>query len=236
MRIWIDAGHGGTDSGAVSGGVKEKEITLAICQKLTKQLTAQGFTVAESRGQDTYLSVAERAQKANAWGADLFVSVHCNAAQNTAAAGTEVLCYQKGTESSRLAEDILHFLVTELHLKDRGVKERKDLAVLNSTKMPAILVETAFLTKEGDRKKLNQEQDAFALAMKEGILAYLGVDEEELSQAEMRYETLTQVPAWGQPTVEKMLAKQVFADPAHLDLSRDMVRIFVLLDRYGLLG
>ncbi len=232
MKIWIDAGHGGTDSGAFSGGVAEKDVTLSICLSLEERLIAAGFTVEMTRRTDVYESVLARAAMANDWQADLFLSVHANAAQSAEATGTEVLSYDEDGASGRLALDIAQAISSQLGLRNRGVKVRRDLVVLNSTRMPAVLVETAFLTNAADRGYLTGQPEAFAAAIAAGVFQYLGWEEPEM---EKRYETLAQIPAWAQPTVEKLLARGVFADDTQLDLSFDMVRMFVLLDRYGVL-
>ena len=232
MKIWIDAGHGGTDSGAYAGGVAEKEVTLSICLYLEARLEQAGMTVEMTRRTDVYESVMARAAMANDWNGDLFVSVHANAAQSTAATGTEVLSYDLDGASGRLAADIVQAIASQLGLKNRGVKVRRDLAVINATNMPAVLVETAFLTNASDRALLTGQPKAFADAIAAGIFQYLGWEEPEM---EKRYQTLAQIPTWAQLTIEKLLARDVFADDNQLDLSLDMVRMFVLLDRYGVL-
>src|SRR5690606_41103646 len=75
-KVFIDAGHGGSDSGAVANGLKEKDLTLAIAKECEKALKAAGVQVKMSRTGDTYPSLSARCQAANSWGADLFVSIH----------------------------------------------------------------------------------------------------------------------------------------------------------------
>lgn len=230
MKIWIDAGHGGKDSGAFVDGVAEKDVVLSICLLLQERLEGAGLTVEMTRRTDVYDTVMARAAMANDWKADLFVSVHANAATSTQANGTEVLAYRADGPSATLAADIAAAIAEQLSLKNRGVKVRQDLAVLNSTKMPAVLVETAFLSNDKERKSLVEQPKAYAEAIATGIFQYLGLEE-----TEMRYETLAQVPSWGRPTIQKMIDRGVFGDKNQLDLSLDMVRTFVLLDRYGAL-
>ncbi|MDZ5038432.1 N-acetylmuramoyl-L-alanine amidase, partial [Clostridium perfringens] len=78
-KIFIDAGHGGSDPGASGNGLKEKDIVLSIAQKLTSLFNAKGIQVSHSRYSDTSVGLAERAEMANNWGADLFISIHANA-------------------------------------------------------------------------------------------------------------------------------------------------------------
>jgi N-acetylmuramoyl-L-alanine amidase len=109
---------------------------------------------------------------ANRSGAELFVSIHCNAF-NGAANGTESLFYPGDAEGKRLAECINRQIVDTFDITDRGVKERGDLAVLNGTYMPAVLVETAFIDNEDDAIILRDQQDEMARAIARGITDYL---------------------------------------------------------------
>ena len=83
IKVFIDAGHGGSDPGAVGNGLKEKDIVLSIATKLGALLNGRGISIKYSRTTDTYLSLEERARLANAWGADLFVSIHANSATSS---------------------------------------------------------------------------------------------------------------------------------------------------------
>jgi len=89
-RVVLDPGHGGKDTGAVgSGGVKEKDVTLDIARRLAPVLTAQGLQVMLTRVEDGFVSLEERTARANAFSADLFVSVHCNASESKGRRGVE---------------------------------------------------------------------------------------------------------------------------------------------------
>ncbi|MCI8342547.1 MAG: N-acetylmuramoyl-L-alanine amidase [Firmicutes bacterium] len=198
MKICIDPGHGGKDPGAVAAGCVEKDVALSISLKLAEILKSKGLDVFLTRSDDTYNSVAQKAAKANKWGADLFVSIHCNSAASASANGTECLIYAHDGESDKLAEHIQNSIVQNLKTADRHIKIRKDLTVLNSTNMPAVLVETAFVSngrREGaqtmkmdfceskiaemsDREKLMNCQNEFALAVAKGVFEHLGFEEE----------------------------------------------------------
>ena len=153
MKIFIDAGHNysGVGTGAVGNGLKEQEITFYISDKLKSLLIAAGHEVKMSRnkmkdnlGKTLSEGLNLRAKMANEWGADLFVSIHCNAF-NGKARGTEVLVYSLKSKSVDTAKKIKDAIVKNLGTIDRGVKERPDLCVLRKTSMPALLVETAFI-------------------------------------------------------------------------------------------
>src|SRR5204862_6424127 len=89
-RVVIDPGHGGRDAGAIGPrGVREKDVALAIARDLAQRLRALGFTVILTRKDDSYVSLDERTRIANQARADLFVSVHCNAARSRKLAGAE---------------------------------------------------------------------------------------------------------------------------------------------------
>ena len=171
--ICIDAGHGGKDPGACAGGVREKDIALSIAKKIRVHLRAAGYGVILTReNDDTFISLGNRAAEANMWGADLFVSVHCNSAPNSSANGMEVYVHtSRGADSTRAAHAIYDRLLPASGLKGRGVKVN-DYAVLRETAMPAVLVELGFVSNDGDRAKLVSEawQERAAEAIAAGIM------------------------------------------------------------------
>ena len=103
--------------------------------------------------------------------ADVFVSLHCNAA-NQSAQGTEVEVYRHGDASEVLAESIQQQIVDALGTIDRGIKDRPNLAVLRNTNMPAVLVEMAFIDQDDDATLLRDRADDFARAIARGITDY----------------------------------------------------------------
>jgi len=151
--ICLDAGHGGTDPGASGNGVIEKNITLDVVKKAGKMLESNGFKVIYTRTTDSYPNLNERCKIANYNNVNLFISVHVNSAANISASGTETLCYSQNS----FAKIMQNNLIKSLHRKDRGVKERKDLAVLNGTKMLSILVELAFLSNKEEAELLKKD-------------------------------------------------------------------------------
>lgn len=104
-RVVIDPGHGGNDPGALGpAGLREKDVTLAVAHKLAPTLARQGIQVALTRDDDRYVTLEERTARANAFGADLFVSIHCNAAENKARRGVET--YVLDTTTSDMASRV----------------------------------------------------------------------------------------------------------------------------------
>jgi N-acetylmuramoyl-L-alanine amidase len=89
-RVVLDPGHGGRDTGAVgASGVKEKDVTLDVANRVAPVLATQGVQVVLTRDDDRFVSLEERTARANAFGADLFVSIHCNASEGRGRRGIE---------------------------------------------------------------------------------------------------------------------------------------------------
>lgn len=183
-KIMIDPGHGGRDPGAIGpNGVQEKVVVLAVSKKLADILTAAGAEVKLSRTSDVSLGpdlnsdLAARTKIANVWGADLFVSVHCNSAiSNPQAGGTETYYYPSSVKGLLLANLIQGKLIAALGLNDRHIKQA-DFAVLRKTNCPAILAELAFISNITEESLLELEvfQQKAAQAIAEGVAEYLGL-------------------------------------------------------------
>ncbi len=138
--------NGGYQPGAVAfDGLREKDVALDISRRLASKLRSFDMDVMMTRETDVYIPLLERAYMANEAGADLFVSIHTNSVTSRQAHGTEVLVYSLTSSSVPVAEDVLANLVS-LGLRDRGIKPRPKLIVLKRTDMPAVLVETAFIS------------------------------------------------------------------------------------------
>ena len=176
-KVFINPGHcPGVDSGAVNlnSGMQEADIALAIGDLVADYLQTAGCEVMELQSDNLMYDGQGPCvcDTANDWPADIFVSIHCNAA-NTDARGTEVEVYP-GSESSISLGDCIQFqIVSSLGTVDRGLKERPMLIVLKNTDMPAVLVETAFIDNDDDCQLLVNRQDDFARAIARGITDYL---------------------------------------------------------------
>ena len=164
-KVFIDPGHGGTDPGASGNGLYEKEVVLSISKKVRNILISKGFEVELSRSKDQYVSLSDRAAQANAWDADLFVSIHCNSATSSSANGTECYTYPTANTSTKsLSKNMASALASKLGLTNREHKEA-NFAVLRLSNMPAILIETAFINNANDASKLKTRENDFASAI-----------------------------------------------------------------------
>lgn len=171
MKIFLNAGHGGPDPGAVSkSGLKEKDVTKRICEILAEKLRHFGVEVIEFQEQNSYFEISKAENKS---GADLFVSVHCNSFSNTAACGVETCYFPTSANGKRLAGCIQKELINYTGLVDRGCKMRRDLHVLKATKAPAVLVETAFISNPEEEKLLKSRPEIFADGIFAGIKDYI---------------------------------------------------------------
>ena len=167
IKIFIDQGHNpsGPNTGAEGNGLVEQDITYAVGQYPAELLRADPrFEVRLSRnapdeilGTSNATSLAARVQAANDWPAEYFISIHCNA---------------EGTQAYWLAQHVLRGIVCRTGTRDNGVRVRPSLYVLRRTKMPAILVELAYLTNAGDARRLETDPFGFAQGIMNGILAY----------------------------------------------------------------
>lgn len=184
MKVFINPGHDRKyDSGAVNpnSGLREADVAANVAELVVKYLTAAGCECKSmqsdnlaptSTGRSKYadrqgLTVTETA---NEWGADVFVSIHCNSFDESAH-GTEVECYGGG-EGEKLAQYIQNQIVDSLGTIDRGVKAMPQFLVLKYTDMPAVLVETAFIDNDDDVELLANHQDDFARAIARGVTDY----------------------------------------------------------------
>jgi N-acetylmuramoyl-L-alanine amidase len=149
MKVCVDAGHGGSDPGAVGTvpfDVEEQAVNLAVAGRVEAALEERGHWVVMTRRQDRTLSTVARADFANRLGADLFVSVHANAAASPHVEGMEVYHFPGSGAGQHAAHEIRRQLAARFpDHRDRGVKEA-NFTVLRRTWMPAVLVECEFLT------------------------------------------------------------------------------------------
>lgn len=172
MKFCIDAGHGGSDPGAVNGKYQEKNATLGIALKIADKLKEKGHQVVLTRSQDQALILQTRCDISNAAKADAFISIHCNSAENKDASGIETFKYPGvGGVTKRLAENIQNGLASNFpEEKNRGVKEAQ-YYVLKHTKAPAVLVEVGFISHSETAEKLFRfsYQEKLARVIAEGI-------------------------------------------------------------------
>ncbi len=184
-KIYIDQGHNpvNPNAGAEGNGLREQDIVFRVGILLRDLLEENGhFEVKLSRptaetqlGTSQNTSLAARANGANEWGADYFLSLHCNASASPEATGSEAYVYSVSSPAYRLAEEILRRMNLSTGLKNRGVMARPSLYVLRKTAMPAALIELGFITNPSDAAKLDGDPGAFARGICNGILVWLGL-------------------------------------------------------------
>jgi N-acetylmuramoyl-L-alanine amidase len=172
LLIFIRPGHGGADPGAVGPNkLREADQALALAKLLADKLpnTKLARTWDVTLSLDIGVAIAEKAK------ADLFISLHFNAASDLYAHGTETLYHPESERGKRLAECIQKNLVATLGLRDRGIKPRPNLYELRKTTMPAVIVETAFISNPGEEKLISDPAwlDKAAGAIAAGIREYV---------------------------------------------------------------
>ena len=175
MKVFINPGHcPGIDPGAVGHtGLTEAEVVKEVGALVEHYLNAVGIET-ESIQDDSLDYVCSMA---NISGADLFISIHCNAAGNPAALGTETFRYGGSEEGGKLGLAIQNQITASLGTVDRGLKDavpgRNGLYVLTNTNMTAVLVELAFISNEDDEALLINNKDEFARAIARGVTDYM---------------------------------------------------------------
>ena len=181
--ITIDPGHGGSDSGAVGpNGYTEKEGAFVISQKVASILNQSGAKVVMTRDSDVDVygpnasarnELQARVDVGNNANSDIFVSIHCNAFVNPAANGTQTFYYGFSYQGQRLAQSIQEKMIEANGLRDRGISTCNFYVVKHSY-MPAVLIETAFITNYDEEALLSDDewQTTMAKAIAEGINEY----------------------------------------------------------------
>lgn len=167
--IVIDAGHGGTDPGAVYNGRIEKDDNLTLALAVGNILREYGYNVVFTRTDDIYETPYRKAQEGNEANADYFVSIHRNSSlYPNQYNGAETLVYNQYGPAAEMAENINRQLAN-VGFKDLGIEERKNLIVLNRTRMPALLVEAGFLNSDVDNTLFDERFEEIAYAIANGI-------------------------------------------------------------------
>lgn len=171
MKIFINPGHGGLphDPGAIGpAGNKESEVNARIAEATAERLKAAGHKVVFYQQQRKLADVAVKANKSKA---DLFVSIHCNAAANTDARGTETWYYTGCPHGRAAAVAIQREVVEALGSRNRGVKSSSSLFVLRKTTMPAVLVEVGFISNAAEEKEIVAKAAQIGEAIANGIIS-----------------------------------------------------------------
>jgi N-acetylmuramoyl-L-alanine amidase len=179
LKICIDPGHGGGDPGAIGTRpfrLEEKDFNLSLGLLLEEELEERSHWTIMTRRRDRSLSLGARADFANRLDAELFVSIHANAAKTSTVEGMEVYCFPGSATGQKAATQVLKEMIAMFpDHRNRGVKEA-NYDVLRLTKMAAILIESEFLTNPVQLEFLAepQNQKDLSLAISAGINAFAG--------------------------------------------------------------
>ncbi|MFV0517726.1 MAG: N-acetylmuramoyl-L-alanine amidase [Aminipila sp.] len=185
IKIFIDQGHNpqNPNAGAEGNGVREQDITYEIGVILADLLNSNtNFEARLSRnspeeilGTTNASSLQARVYAANSWGADFFISLHCNYSYITEASGSEAYVYEADSPAFNMGLRILEGLNYSTGLPDRGVFVRPTLYVLRATSMPSVLVEMGYISNPKDAYLMTYDPTSFAKGIYNGILMYYGL-------------------------------------------------------------
>ena len=183
-NIVIDAGHGGSDPGAVNKGRQEKDDDLRLAMAVGDILSQNGVNVTYTRTADVYQTPFEKAQIANDADADFFISFHRNSSpRDNQYSGVETLVYDKSGEKLNMAENI-NGALGEIGFRNLGVQARPGLVVLRRTKMPALLIETGFINTDKDNELFDAQFEEMAQAIAYAILGTLNENQTNAESSE----------------------------------------------------
>ena len=207
VKVFLSAGHGGSDPGSVANGLKEKDINLTTLLACNEVLVNHGITTILSRTKDENDPVAEEVKEANASGAILAVSFHANAGGGDGFEGFYHSSNNNGKKLVTLAEKY----VKQLGQNSRGVKVGDKLMFIRSTNMTAVLFESFFLDNPKDFKMGDTiaEQKLFGIAYAKAILEYLGISYKETTASNKTYSV--QVGSYKDNKNAKTMLKKVQA-------------------------
>ena len=183
LRVCIDPGHGGRDTGAVGNGLEEKGIALPVALGMRWPLILAGAEMHTTRVGDVHKTTTTRAVEANEFNAHCFVSVHVNQSGNPAAHGRECWAYCHSRHGIELAGHLLDAMGAAMPgQQSRGIKlsgrdapwSVKHPTVLTATKMPAVIIELGFLTNPDEARALDdpQVQTALSRALARGVVEW----------------------------------------------------------------
>ena len=195
-KIFLDFGHGGSDSGATSGGLIEKNMNLVTGLECKAVLEQHGVQVKLSRSSDVYVSLGERVRMSNEWGAKYFVSIHHNAGGGDRGEVIHSICRGKGLELAMSIYNAMKVLGQDtMKIYERKGEDNKDYYyVIKNTKMDAVIVEGGFIDNAVDRQLFDtvEEQKVMGRTIAYGILNHLGIAIRQSNpQQNIQYGTVT---------------------------------------------
>ena len=175
-KVAIDAGHGGSNPGAVFEGRQEKDDNLRLALAVGEILKNNGVDVFFTRTDDEYQTPYQKAMLANESGADWLVSIHRNSSPiPNQYSGVETLVYDESGKKVELAENI-NAQLEDVGFRNLGISERPGLVILRRSQMPAVLVEAGFINSEEDNRMFDEHFDEIANGIAQGILQTLKGD------------------------------------------------------------
>ena len=209
-KIFIDAGHGGTETGAIGHGIIEKNINLVVALEVKRILALNGQTVKMSRETDLTIGLTDRCTMSNQWGADYFISIHHNA-NDGATNGTEIYSSVTGGKGTELALSIAkvfqnlgrHTACIQRDSESNPGQGQDYYAVIRQPNAPAIITEAGYIDS-GDYINFDTaaELQAEARQIAEGILTYLGV-------TNIQYTNTQVIEHWAQAPYEYLKSKGI---------------------------
>lgn len=255
--IAVDDGHGKETPGkrtprfADGSYMPENDFNAAVAKLLMDMLYECGFRTVAVAPEDTDTPLSTRVKRANQAKADVYISIHANAFGNSwnGANGVESWIYDKAdAKTVRLGELVQKELIRATKRKDRGLKKSGSLYVLNSTHMPAVLVECGFMTNKEEASLLlsAEYRKKCAEGICKALCAYFGVAyrneevkkevQKEEEEEVKRYQKIEDLP-YGKESIQKLVDEGVLSGDkdGNLNLSEDMLRVFMILDRKNLL-
>jgi N-acetylmuramoyl-L-alanine amidase len=232
-KFFIDAGHGGTETGAIGHGMIEKNINLTVAKELKRLLELNGQMVKMSRQSDVTLDLGSRCSMANDWMADLFVSVHHNA-NDGETTGSEVYCSVKGGIGKDYANSLSNTFVASgrkskvVQKESEKVKGTDYYYVIAKTKMPSIIVEFGYMdSKDYINFDTDEELMQEALMIAKGLLKQVGI-----SEVQVQEKSVIQFPHWAQSHYDGLLKKGIKINETRFDDKITRGEIFALLNQF----
>ncbi|WP_419890741.1 N-acetylmuramoyl-L-alanine amidase [Paenibacillus xylanexedens] len=212
FKVLIDPGHGGKDPGAVDNGILEKDIALKVSLGIKARLEAtyEDVQVLLSRSTDVFLELKERTNKANGAGADILVSIHCNAGGGKG--GFETFRYTSASANSVKLQETLHkAIMSKLGGIDRGQKAQ-NLHMVRESKMPAVLTENLFVDVAADADRLKQASviNAIIDGHVQGIATYLGLKRTKEDKPVTQERDINVPSKWAETTWKEVTDKGFF--------------------------
>lgn len=229
IKLVIDPGHGGKDSGAIGSGLKEKDINLDLSKRVLQKLSSYDVEVTLTRTSDVEVRLKDRSALANKMKADFFCSIHINAGGGS---GFESYVHSNAAAKSVSLRDVIHDQVVAYYkaagFPDRG-KKRANFAVLRETAMPAVLLENLFIDnpKDAARLKDNSFMEGLAEVIAGGLAAALGIPLKPAQPGEQPDKTPVKVAAEARPAQARaFLAARNPQAPDYVDIYVQMGEIY----------